>query len=176
MAMNEPENKTKEQRYRIKQDFLKQLIGGVLVVVTNVDQAIVAETYGARGVIVMNYRVLLATNRDQVSRGTDPVVLKSIMSAVHLPVIGRARLGHITEARIMQSCGVSAIEESPEVGVAHNNYIEKHPFNVPIISYADNLDSALQRISEGATMIASRSNSNINVGGSTADHVPDVYI
>ncbi|PIA15096.1 putative ethylene-inducible protein hever [Coemansia reversa NRRL 1564] len=176
MTINEPETKTNEQREKIKLAFTKQLIGGVLAIVTTVNQATVAETYGARGVIVMNYKYNTATIKDQAPRGTDPVVIRSIMGAVHLPVIGRVRLGHIAEARIMQACGVSAIEECADVGVAYKKNIEKHSFNVPVICYANNLESALQRISEGATMIVSKDYGVEAAGGSNLESVPNIYI
>ncbi|KAJ2078801.1 hypothetical protein H4R24_004225 [Coemansia sp. RSA 988] len=156
MAMNEPETKGDQKRAEIKLAVANFLKGGVIAIVTNPDQARVAENYGARGLIVMNYPQKIAIAKDQTPRGADPIRIRSIMSAVHLPIIGRVRYGHIAEARIMEACGVAAIDESDVIGHGDVKSMEKESFNVPVICFVANLTDALQRIREGASMLVSR--------------------
>ncbi|KAJ2809141.1 hypothetical protein H4R20_000320, partial [Coemansia guatemalensis] len=175
MPINEPETKSPEKREEIKQNVTKLFKGGVIAIVTTVNQAKVAEDYGARGVIVMNYKYSMAKKKDQTPRGADPSVVRSIMSAVHIPVIGRVRYGHIAEARIMQACGVAAIEESDVVGHGNVTSMEKKSFNVPVICFVVNLKEALLRISEGASMVVSRVGEKLaGEGGTSREDEPNV--
>ncbi|PIA15086.1 hypothetical protein COEREDRAFT_82291, partial [Coemansia reversa NRRL 1564] len=97
------------------------------------------------------------------------------MSSMLLPVIGRVRVGHHMEARVMESCGVNAIDESETLEATSSIFIEKHPFKVPFVCGVGNLIEALKRISEGASMLRSKLDvPPRNKGGSAEEDKPSI--
>ena len=135
----------------------EMLKGGVIMDVVTAEQAKIAEDAGA--VAVMALERVPADIRAQggVSRMSDPDMIDSIIAAVSIPVMAKARIGHFVEAQILQSLGVDYIDESEVLTPAdYANHIDKWQFTVPFVCGATNLGEALRRITEGAAMIRSK--------------------
>ncbi|MGP5164830.1 pyridoxal 5'-phosphate synthase lyase subunit PdxS [Arthrobacter rhombi] len=142
---------------RVKRGMADMLKGGVIMDVVTAEQARIAEDSGA--VAVMALERVPADIRAQggVSRMSDPDMIDSIIEAVSVPVMAKARIGHFVEARVLQSLGVDYIDESEVLTPAdYVNHIDKRDFTVPFICGATNLGEALRRINEGAAMIRSK--------------------
>src|SRR5690625_742137 len=121
------------------------------------EQARIAEDAGA--VAVMALERVPADIRAQggVSRMSDPDMIDGILSAVSIPVMAKARIGHFVEAQVLQSLGVDFVDESEVLTPAdYENHIDKWAFTVPFVCGATNLGEALRRITEGAAMIRSK--------------------
>jgi pyridoxal 5'-phosphate synthase pdxS subunit len=141
----------------IKRGMAEMLKGGVIMDVVTADQAKIAEAAGA--VAVMALERVPADIRAQggVSRMSDPDMVDSIIEAVSIPVMAKARIGHFVEAQILQSLGVDYVDESEVLTPAdYANHIDKWKFTVPFVCGATNLGEALRRITEGAAMIRSK--------------------
>jgi pyridoxal 5'-phosphate synthase pdxS subunit len=131
--------------------------GGVIMDVVTPEQAKIAEDAGA--VAVMALERVPADIRAQggVARMSDPDMIDGIISAVSIPVMAKARIGHFVEAQILQALGVDYIDESEVLSPAdYVNHIDKWKFDVPFVCGATNLGEALRRITEGAAMIRSK--------------------
>ncbi|WP_432484083.1 pyridoxal 5'-phosphate synthase lyase subunit PdxS [Kineococcus esterisolvens] len=142
---------------RVKRGMAEMLKGGVIMDVVTAEQARIAADAGA--VAVMALERVPADIRAQggVSRMSDPDVIDSIVSAVSIPVMAKARIGHFVEAQVLQSLGVDYIDESEVLTPAdYAHHIDKHAFTVPFVCGATNLGEALRRITEGAAMIRSK--------------------
>jgi pyridoxal 5'-phosphate synthase pdxS subunit len=141
----------------IKRGFAKMQKGGVIMDVTNAEQALIAEKAGA--VAVMALQAVPADIRKEggVARMADPAIIEKIINAVTIPVMAKARIGHFVEAEILQALGVDMIDESEVLTPADDKYhIEKTKFTVPFVCGARNLGEALRRIEEGAAMIRTK--------------------
>jgi pyridoxal 5'-phosphate synthase pdxS subunit len=142
---------------RVKRGMAEMLKGGVIMDVVDAEQAKIAEDSGA--VAVMALERVPADIRAQggVARMSDPEMIEKIISAVTIPVMAKARIGHFAEAQVLQSLGVDYIDESEVLTPAdYANHIDKWPFTVPFVCGATNLGEALRRINEGAAMIRSK--------------------
>ena len=142
---------------KVKRGMAEMLKGGVIMDVVTAEQAKIAEDAGA--VAVMALERVPADIRAQggVSRMSDPDMIDSIISAVSIPVMAKARIGHFVEAQVLQSLGVDYIDESEVLTPAdYANHIDKWKFTVPFVCGATNLGEALRRITEGAAMIRSK--------------------
>ena len=142
---------------RVKRGMAEMLKGGVIMDVIDAEQAKIAEDAGA--VAVMALERVPADIRAQggVARMSDPEMIEGIISAVTIPVMAKARIGHFSEAQVLQSLGVDYIDESEVLTPAdYANHIDKWPFTVPFVCGATNLGEALRRINEGAAMIRSK--------------------
>ncbi|MCU1631447.1 MAG: pyridoxal biosynthesis lyase PdxS [Micrococcaceae bacterium] len=142
---------------RVKRGMAEMLKGGVIMDVVTADQALIAEDAGA--VAVMALERVPADIRAQggVSRMSDPDMIDSIIDAVSIPVMAKARIGHFVEAQVLQSLGVDYIDESEVLTPADfTNHIDKWKFTIPFVCGATNLGEALRRINEGAAMIRSK--------------------
>jgi pyridoxal 5'-phosphate synthase pdxS subunit len=133
------------------------LKGGVIMDVTNADQALIAEKAGAAAVMALE-RVPSDIRRDGgVARMAPINKIREIMQTVSIPVMAKARIGHFTEARILEALGVDYIDESEVLTPADEvHHIDKRDFKVPFVCGARNLGEALRRISEGAAMIRTK--------------------
>ena len=142
---------------RVKRGLAEMLKGGVIMDVTTADEARIAEEAGATAVMALE-RVPADIRRDGgVARMADPNKVTEIMSAVTIPVMAKARIGHFAEAQILQSLGVDFIDESEVLTPADESFhIDKWNFTVPFVCGATNLGEALRRIGEGAAMIRSK--------------------
>lgn len=142
---------------RVKRGLAEMLKGGVIMDVTNAEQARIAQDAGACAVMALE-RVPADIRREGgVARMADLRVVEEIMSTVTIPVMAKARIGHFVEAQILQSVGVDYIDESEVLTPADEAYhINKWDFPVPFVCGATNLGEALRRIGEGAAMIRSK--------------------
>ena len=141
----------------VNQGLAQMLKGGVIMDVVTPEQAKIAEDAGA--VAVMALERVPADIRAQggVARMSDPDLIESIIDAVSIPVMAKARIGHIVEAQILEHLGVDYIDESEVLSPAdYKNHIDKRNFHVPFVCGATNLGEALRRINEGASMIRSK--------------------
>ena len=141
----------------VKRGLAEMLKGGVIMDVVTPEQAKIAEDAGA--VAVMALERVPADIRAQggVARMSDPDMIDGIISAVSIPVMAKARIGHFVEAQVLQQLGVDYIDESEVLSPAdYVNHIDKWNFKVPFVCGATNLGEALRRITEGAAMIRSK--------------------
>ncbi len=143
--------------YKLKVGLAEMLKGGVIMDVTNAEQAKIAEDAGA--VAVMALERIPADIRAQggVARMSNPKMIKEIMKAVSIPVMAKCRIGHFAEAQVLQSIGVDFVDESEVLTPADDkNHIWKHDFKVPFVCGCRDLGEALRRIAEGAAMIRTK--------------------
>jgi len=143
--------------YRVKSGLAEMLKGGVIMDVTTAEQAKIAEEAGA--VAVMALERVPADIRAQggVARMADPSKVKEILRTVSIPVMAKVRIGHFTEAQILQSLEVDYIDESEVLTPADPQFhIDKWAFTVPFVCGARNLGEACRRIAEGAAMIRTK--------------------
>ncbi|GAB3754154.1 pyridoxal 5'-phosphate synthase lyase subunit PdxS [Zhihengliuella somnathii] len=157
MSTNEAAQAPVTGSNRVKRGMAEMLKGGVIMDVVTAEQARIAEDAGA--VAVMALERVPADIRAQggVSRMSDPDMIQSIIDAVSIPVMAKARIGHFVEAQVLQSLGVDYIDESEVLSPAdYTNHIDKWGFTAPFVCGATNLGEALRRINEGAAMIRSK--------------------
>ena len=141
----------------LKLGFAKMQKGGVIMDVTNAEQAIIAEEAGA--VAVMALERVPADIRAQggVARMADPNKISEIIEAVTIPVMAKCRIGHFAEAQVLEHLGVDMIDESEVLTPADPfNHVDKSRFQVPFVCGATNLGEAARRIDEGAAMIRTK--------------------
>lgn len=148
----------KEQgTFRVKKGMAQMQKGGVIMDVTTVEQARIAEKAGAVAVMALERVPADIRAAGGVARMADPEMVLKIMDAVTIPVMAKVRIGHFAEAQILEELGVDYIDESEVLTPADEQYhINKHLFKVPFVCGARNLGEALRRISEGAAMIRTK--------------------
>ena len=144
-------------RQILNRNLAQMLKGGVIMDVTNAQEAEIAEAAGAVAVMALE-RVPSDIRRDGgVARMSDPKLIKEIKSAVSIPVMAKVRIGHIVEAEILEALGIDYIDESEVLTPADDLYhLDKHAFKIPFVCGARNLGEALRRIGEGAAMIRTK--------------------
>ena len=143
--------------YELMGKKLQSLKGGVIMDVTTPEQAKIAEAAGARAVMALERVPADIRAAGGVSRMSDPKMIKEIMATVKIPVMAKARIGHFIEAEILQTLGVSCVDESEVLTPADDKYhINKNKFSVPFVCGATDLSEALRRINEGAAMIRTK--------------------
>ncbi len=141
----------------LKRGFAKMQKGGVIMDVTNAEQAVVAEEAGA--VAVMSLERVPADIREAggVARMADPKKVQEIIEAVTIPVMAKTRIGHVMEARVLETLGVDMIDESEVLTPADPYFhIYKQDFTIPFVCGARSLQEAIRRIFEGAAMIRTK--------------------
>ena len=145
------------EAFRVKVGLAEMLKGGVIMDVTNAEQAKIAEDAGASAVMALE-RVPSDIRKDGgVARMANIGVIEKIMQTVSIPVMAKARIGHFAEAQILQALGVDYIDESEVLTPAdEEHHIDKHAFKTPFVCGARNLGEALRRIAEGACMIRTK--------------------
>ncbi len=145
------------EQFRLKVGLAEMLKGGVIMDVTNAEQAKIAEDAGASAVMALE-RVPSDIRKDGgVARMANIGIIEKIMATVDIPVMAKARIGHFMEARILESLGVDYIDESEVLTPAdEEHHIDKADFKVPFVCGARNLGEALRRIAEGAAMIRTK--------------------
>ena len=143
--------------FRLKVGLAEMLKGGVIMDVTNAEQARIAEDAGACAVMALE-RVPSDIRRDGgVARMSQIKIMEDIMKTVSIPVMAKARIGHFMEARILEALEVDYIDESEVLTPADDtHHIDKKGFKVPFVCGARNLGEALRRIAEGAAMIRTK--------------------
>lgn len=136
---------------------LKSLKGGVIMDVTNPEQAKIAEDAGAVAVMALERIPADIRAAGGVSRMSDPKMIKEIMDTVKIPVMAKVRIGHFVEAQILEELGIDFIDESEVLSPADDVYhVDKTKFKTPFVCGARNLGEALRRIEEGAMMIRTK--------------------
>jgi pyridoxal 5'-phosphate synthase pdxS subunit len=145
------------EEFRLKSGLAEMLKGGVIMDVTNVEQAKIAENAGAAAVMALE-RVPSDIRKDGgVARMASIRIIREIMETVSIPVMAKARIGHFTEARVLEALGVDYIDESEVLTPAdEEHHIDKKHYKVPFVCGARNLGEALRRIAEGAAMIRTK--------------------
>jgi len=142
---------------RLKRGFAKMCKGGVIMDVINGEQAKIAEDAGAVSVMVLEAVPADIRAKGGVARMADPQKVKEIINTVTIPVMAKCRIGHFTEAQVLETLGVDMVDESEVLTPAdEENHIEKKRFTVPFVCGARNLGEALRRINEGAAMIRTK--------------------
>ncbi len=138
-------------------ELAQTLKGGVIMDVTNPEEAKIAQDAGAVAVMALE-RVPSDIRRDGgVARMSDPKMIKGIKAAVTIPVMAKVRIGHIVEARVLEALGVDFIDESEVLTPADDLYhINKREFDIPFVCGARGLGEALRRIAEGAAMMRTK--------------------
>ena len=146
-----------DNTFALKVGLAEMLKGGVIMDVTNVEQAKIAEDAGACAVMALE-RIPSDIRRDGgVARMSDPEMIQNIKDTVSIPVMAKCRIGHFAEAQILQALEVDFIDESEVLTPADDvNHIYKHDFTAPFVCGATNLGEALRRIGEGAAMIRTK--------------------
>ena len=143
--------------FKLKAGLAQMLKGGVIMDVTTPEQAKIAQDAGACAVMALERVPADIRKAGGVARMADPGIVRQIMEAVSIPVMAKARIGHVVEARILEALGVDYIDESEVLSPADDVYhIDKHQFKVPFVCGAKDLGEALRRISEGASMIRTK--------------------
>src|SRR5579871_2112743 len=146
-----------DEKWRLKVGLAEMLKGGVIMDVVNAEQAVIAEKAGACAVMALE-RVPSDIRRDGgVARMSAVSMIREIMASVTIPVMAKARIGHFTEARILEVMGVDYVDESEVLTPAdEEHHIDKRGYKVPFVCGARNLGEALRRIAEGAAMIRTK--------------------
>src|SRR5246127_1982817 len=146
-----------DDTFRLKTGLAEMLKGGVIMDVTNAEQAVIAEKAGAAAVMALERVPADIRKEGGVARMAPISKIREIMHQVSIPVMAKARIGHFMEARILESLGVDYIDESEVLTPAdEEHHIDKNDFKVPFVCGARNLGEALRRIAEGAAMIRTK--------------------
>jgi pyridoxal 5'-phosphate synthase pdxS subunit len=146
-----------DETFRLKVGLAEMLKGGVIMDVVNAEQAVIAERAGAVAVMALERVPSDIRKEGGVARMSPVSKIREIMEAVSIPVMAKARIGHFTEARILEVLEVDYIDESEVLTPAdEENHIDKRDFKVPFVCGARNLGEALRRIAEGAAMIRTK--------------------
>jgi pyridoxal 5'-phosphate synthase pdxS subunit len=146
-----------DEQFRLKAGLAEMLKGGVIMDVTNVEQAKIAEKAGACAVMALERVPSDIRKEGGVARMAQIRIIREIMQTVSIPVMAKARIGHFTEARVLEALAVDYIDESEVLTPAdEEHHIDKKAFKVPFVCGARNLGEALRRIAEGAAMIRTK--------------------
>ena len=145
------------ERYKLNAQLAQMLKGGVIMDVTNPEQARIAEAAGACAVMALEKIPADIRAAGGVARMSDPKLIKEIQNAVSIPVMAKCRIGHFVEAQILEALEIDYIDESEVLSPADDVYhIDKTQFKVPFECGARDLGEALRRINEGAAMIRTK--------------------
>jgi len=141
----------------VKTGLAQMLKGGVIMDVTNAEQAKIAEEAGACAVMALERVPADIRAAGGVARMADPKVIQEIMDSVSIPVMAKCRIGHFVEAQVLEALGIDFIDESEVLTPADEaHHIWKHSFKVPFVCGCRDLGEALRRIGEGAAMIRTK--------------------
>lgn len=147
----------KENRKELNRQLAQMLKGGVIMDVTTPEQAVIAQEAGACAVMALEKIPADIRQAGGVARMSDPEMIRGIQEAVSIPVMAKCRIGHESEARILEAIEIDYIDESEVLSPADDVYhINKNKFSVPFVCGAKDLGEALRRIAEGATMIRTK--------------------
>ncbi|MGL4664052.1 MAG: pyridoxal 5'-phosphate synthase lyase subunit PdxS [Clostridium butyricum] len=145
------------ERELVNKNLAQMLKGGVIMDVTNKEEAIIAERAGACAVMALERVPSDIRKEGGVARMSDPKMIKEIQDAVSIPVMAKVRIGHFVEAQILEALNIDFIDESEVLTPADDKYhIDKESFKVPFVCGATNIGEALRRIGEGASMIRTK--------------------
>ena len=146
-----------KDQFDVKIGLAEMLKGGVIMDVTNVEEAKIAESAGACAVMALE-RIPSDIRKDGgIARMSDPEMIEEIQKAVSIPVMAKCRIGHFAEAQVLEALEVDFIDESEVLTPAdEHNHVWKHDFKVPFVCGCRNLGEALRRIAEGAALIRTK--------------------
>ena len=146
-----------KDQFDVKVGLAEMLKGGVIMDVTNVEEAKIAESAGACAVMALE-RIPSDIRKDGgIARMSDPKMIEEIQKAVSIPVMAKCRIGHFAEAQVLEALEVDFIDESEVLTPAdEHNHVWKHDFKVPFVCGCRNLGEALRRIAEGAALIRTK--------------------
>ena len=146
-----------KDQFDINVGLAEMLKGGVIMDVTNVEEAMIAESAGACAVMALE-RIPSDIRKDGgIARMSDPKMIQEIQKAVSIPVMAKCRIGHFAEAQVLEALEVDFIDESEVLTPAdEHNHVWKHDFKVPFVCGCRNLGEALRRIAEGAALIRTK--------------------
>ncbi|MFV8764560.1 pyridoxal 5'-phosphate synthase lyase subunit PdxS [Aerococcus urinaeequi] len=154
----------------------KQLAGGVIMDVVNVEQAKIAEAAGAVAIMALERVPADIRAAGGVSRMSDPQMIKEIQAAVSIPVMAKVRIGHFVEAQILESLQIDYIDESEVLSVAdHVYHIDKQQFETPFVCGARDFGEALRRIQEGAKMIRTKGEAGTGDVSQAVTHLRKIH-
>ena len=143
--------------FKIKVGLAEMLKGGVIMDVTNLEQACIAEKAGAVAVMALEKIPADIRKDGGISRMSNPQMIKEIKEKVSIPVMAKCRIGHFAEAQILEALEIDFIDESEVLTPAdHHYHVSKNQFKIPFVCGARNLGEALRRINEGAAMIRTK--------------------
>ena len=146
-----------KENKEVNRNLAELLKGGVIMDVTNPEQARIAEAAGALAVMALERVPADIRMAGGVSRMSDPKMIQEIQNSVNIPVMAKCRIGHFVEAQILEAIGIDYIDESEVLSPADDVYhVDKRQFNAPFVCGARDLGEALRRISEGAMMIRTK--------------------
>ncbi|MBZ0264945.1 pyridoxal 5'-phosphate synthase lyase subunit PdxS [bacterium] len=150
-------NGGEENSFAVKVGLADMLRGGVIMDVTNADQAKIAEDSGAAAVMALERVPADIRKEGGVARMASIDVIREIQESVQVPVMAKVRIGHFVEAQILQELKVDFIDESEVLTPAdEEHHVDKHQFRVPFVCGCRNLGEALRRIAEGAAMMRTK--------------------
>src|SRR5688572_17974616 len=142
---------------RLKTGLAEMLKGGVIMDVTDAQQARIAQDAGAVAVMALERVPADIRAEGGVARMASPKKIREIMAEVTIPVMAKVRIGHFAEAQVLEALGVDFIDESEVLTPAdEEHHVDKHPFKVPFVCGCRNLGEALRRIGEGAAMMRTK--------------------
>jgi pyridoxal 5'-phosphate synthase pdxS subunit len=164
-----------DKQYKVKVGLAEMLKGGVIMDVTNAEQAKIAEQAGAASVMALERVPADIRAEGGVARMADPDIIESIKRMVTIPVMAKCRIGHFVEAQVLESLEVDFIDESEVLTPADNKYhINKWPFKVPFVCGCRSLGEALRRISEGAAMIRTKGEAGTGDVSEAVKHLREI--
>lgn len=160
------------ERYKLNAQLAQMLKGGVIMDVTTLEQARIAEAAGACAVMALEKIPADIRAAGGVARMSDLKLIKEIQNAVSIPVMAKVRIGHFVEAQILEALEIDYIDESEVLSPADDVYhIDKTKFNVPFVCGAKDLGEALRRINEGASMIRTKGEPGTGDGVQAVRHM-----
>jgi len=159
----------------VKRGFAHMQKHGVIMDVTNVEQAQIAEDAGAVAVMVLDKLPYDIRKAGGIARTASINAIVEIMDTVTIPIMAKCRIGHDTEAKVLESCGVDMIDESEVLTPADDeNHIWKWDFTTPFVNGAKNLGEALRRIEEGASMIRTKGEPGTGNVAEAVNHIKKI--
>src|SRR5438093_13001809 len=165
-----------EATFRVKSGLAEMLKGGVIMDVTDAEQAQVAEEAGACAVMALERVPADIRAQGGVARMASPAKIREIQDSVSIPVMAKCRIGHFVEAQVLEALEVDYIDESEVLTPADEaNHIDKWPFTVPFVCGCTNLGEALRRISEGAAMIRTKGEAGTGDIVNAVTHMRSVF-
>ncbi|KAL2019859.1 hypothetical protein VTK56DRAFT_9121 [Thermocarpiscus australiensis] len=155
--LNGAANGASNDDFTVKAGLAQMLKGGVIMDVTTAAEARIAEEAGAVAVMALERIPSDIRKMGGVARMSNPEMIKEIQAAVTIPVMAKARIGHVVECQILEALGVDYVDESEVLTPADDQFhVDKHAFKIPFVCGCRNLGEALRRIKEGAAMIRTK--------------------
>ncbi len=146
-----------DKDFKVKVGLAEMLKGGVIMDITTVDQAKIAEDAGAVAVMALERVPADIRKEGGVARMADPAMIAKVKEAVSIPVMAKCRIGHFAEAQVLESLKIDFIDESEVLTPAdEQNHVDKYKFKIPFVCGCRNLGEALRRIGEGAALIRTK--------------------